>query len=61
MEKLPSEIEKGKDADHSVGEEECRNGPFAGQENRVATNKCHDGGGGAGDVGDVGLEPALVR
>lgn len=60
MEKLPPEVNNREDADHSVGEEECRDGPVAGKEDGVATDESHGCGADEGDVGDVWLEPAAV-
>lgn len=60
MEKFPPEVNNREDADHSVREEECRDGPVTGKEDGVATDESHGCGADEGDVGDVWLEPAAV-
>lgn len=61
MEEFPSKVDNREDADHGVGEKECRDGPIAGKEDGVATDESHDRGADASEVGDVWLEPAAVR
>lgn len=60
MEQFPPEIDNGEDADHGVGEEECRDGPVARKEDSVATDESHERSACASEVGDVRLEPAAV-
>lgn len=60
MEQFPAEVNNREDADHGVGEEECRDGPVARKEDGVATDESHKCGACAGEVGDVWLKPAAV-
>lgn len=60
MEKFPPEVNNREDADHSVGEEECRDGPVAGKEDSVATDESHGCRAGESEVGDVWLEQTAV-
>lgn len=60
VEEFPPEVNNREDADHSVREEECWNGPVAGKEDGVTTDESHGCGADASEVGDVWLEPAAV-
>lgn len=60
VEEFPPEVNNREDADHSVGEEECWDGPISGKEDGVTTDECHGCGADESEVGDVWLEPAAV-
>lgn len=57
---LPSKVQKGKNTDHRIGKEKCRNGPVARQEDGVSADKSHNCRAAEGYPCNVRLEPAAI-
>lgn len=60
VKEFPPEVDNREDADHGVREEECRDGPVAGQEDGIATDESHDRCASASEIGDIRLKPAAI-
>lgn len=61
VEDLPTKIEHRKDTDHGIREKEGCNRPVTGKKHPITSNKSHDGGRDAGNIGDIWLEQTAIR